>query len=147
MSNRGIKKCGGTRHGVERADVYVARNRQATTNEARYQIFDITTRTQHFCPNPVVARELVATLRSAGHKLRKNPTIMDRPYGATTFTVGNGSTKKADVGDAVVAKKQKHSPAVQQALAQLFSATGLPDKLQVEVSINFKVNGKPFTFK
>ena len=64
MSNRGLKKCGGSRHGAERADVYVARNRAATTNEARYQIFDLTTRTQHFCPNPVVARERVAELRA-----------------------------------------------------------------------------------
>ena len=136
MSNRGLKKCGGSRHGAERADVYVARNRAATTNEARYQIFDLTTKTHHFCPNPVAARTLVASLRSDGHKLRKHPAITDKPYGASTLYVG-----KAEVA------ATKQSPAVQQMLGELFKATGLPEKLQVEVSINFKVNGKPFTFK
>ena len=122
-------KCGGSHHGQDDLDVYVTRHTSAPSNQSRYQICDLTSRTQHFCRNPVEARNVVTELKAAGHTLRKNPVIMDRPYGQTTAPLP-GKPRSAHA-----------SPAAVKMVQDLFN--GKTKGANVGIEITITVNGKP----
>lgn len=131
-----ITKCGGSHHGKDPRDVYVSRNTAATTNQSRYQLCDLTARTQHFCANPVEARSLVDELKAAGHTLRKNPSLMERPTGQTMVPLR---------GKPRVPLQKGPGPAASKMLQDLFAGK-LPGA-NIGIDITFTVNGKPIKLK
>lgn len=122
-----ITKCGGARHGNDPLDVYIARHRNATTNESRYQVHDATAKLQYFCSNPPQAREVVQRLKAEGHRLTKNPKLHPRPNGETVASTGT--------------PKSNASPAAVKMVQDLFS--GKVKGANVGIEITITVNGKP----
>lgn len=141
MKRTFTKKCGGSRHGIDPLDVYITRRIGAPhTKESRYQVYDTTTGIQHFRKNPVEARALVQSLRDSGHRMRKNPPLVERPYGADHVQVR--AIKETTNGSVI---EKKHGTSASKMINDLFS--GKLHGAKIGIDITLTINGKPIKIK